>query len=284
MIAPEDETLLRDAARGFLATHAPVEAFRRLRDAGGGWDPGLWREMVGQGWAGVLVPEGHGGTDMGHAAAGILAEEMGRTLAASPWLATAVIAATALRAANGAAGGAVADRLAAIADGSLTYALAVDEGPHHAPEAVETRAERAGNGFRITGRKGFVADGSTADRLLVLARTGEGLTLFDLDADRPGIERRRLDAIDARDHAEIELRDLQATGDDVLGEVDAGLEALAPAIRAGQAALAAEMTGIAGAAFAMTTGYLRERRQFGRPSARSRRCSTAPQSSGARSR
>ena len=256
----EDEAILRDAARGFLAHAAPVDAFRRLRDEGGSWDPGLWREMAGMGWAGVLVPEAQGGADMGHRAAGVLAEEMGRTLAASPWLATAVMAACALRAAGGSA-----DRLAAIAEGSTTYALAVDEGPHHAPEATETRAERAGNGFRITGVKGFVADGSTADRLLLLARTDEGLTLFDLDASRPGIERRRLDAIDARDHAGIELREVEATGEDVVGEVDGGLAALAPAIRAGQAALAAEMTGIAGAAFGMTTAYLKERRQFGRP-------------------
>ena len=260
MIAPEDEALLRDAARGFLATHAPVDALRRLRDEGGTWDRALWREMAAMGWAGVLVPEAQGGTDMGHRAAGVLAEEMGRTLAASPWLATAVMAATALRAADGAA----EERLAAIADGSLTYALAIDEGPRHDPDACATRAERAGNGFRIEGRKGFVADGSAADRLLVLARTDGGLTLFDLDADRPGVERRRLDAIDARDHAEIALDGVEATGDDVVGEVDAGLLALAPAIRAGQAALAAEMTGIAGAAFAMTTGYLKERRQFGR--------------------
>jgi acyl-CoA dehydrogenase len=258
-LSAEDEAMLRDAARGFLAQSAPVEAFRRLRDEGIPWDRGLWREMAAMGWAGVLVPEARGGAWMGHRAAGVLAEEMGRTLAASPWLASAVIAATALGA------GGRPERLGEIASGALTYGIAVDEGPHHDPEACATRAERAGNGFRVTGRKGFAADGSTADRLLVLARAEEGLTLLDLDAGRAGIERRRLDAIDARDHAEITLRDVEATGEDVVGEVGRGLDALAHGLRAGQAALAAEMTGIAGAAFGMTVGYLKERRQFGRP-------------------
>ncbi len=261
-----DETMLRDAVRGFLDDAAPVAAFRRLRDAGGGWDAGLWREMAALGWAGVLVPEVRGGADMGHRAAGILAEEMGRTLAAAPFVSSAVIAATALRAAGDTAG-----RLASIAAGELTYALAVDEGPKHAPSAVALEAARAGNAYRLTGTKTFVADGASADRLLVLARTGgspgeeAGLTLFDVEAGRSGIVREPRRTIDARDAAEIRFDGMEATGDDVVGELDGGLAALAPALDAGRAALAAELTGLASGAFAMTTDYLKERRQFDRP-------------------
>ncbi len=266
LLPDHDEVMLRDAARGFLDDAAPLAAFRRLRDAGGGWDRALWSEMARMGWAGVLVPDDAGGADMGHRAAGILAEEMGRTLAASPFLSSAVIAATALRAAGDPGG-----RLAAIAEGTLTYALAVDEGAKHDPLATSAEAARAGNGFRLTGAKAFVADGTSADRLLILARTagapGEsaGLTLFDLPAGRAGLHVARREAIDARDAADITLDRVEATGDDVVGEPDDGLAALTPALDAGRAALAAELTGLAAGAFAMTAGYLKERRQFDRP-------------------
>ncbi|WP_204318698.1 acyl-CoA dehydrogenase family protein [Pseudooceanicola aestuarii] len=263
LLLTEDETMLRDAARGFLDEASPVSALRANRDAGRPHDPGLWREMAQMGWTGVLVPEAQGGSDMGHRAAGILSGEMGQTLAAAPFISTAVIAATALRQAAG-------DRLADIAGGAVTYALAVDEGPKHAPARSTMKAERAGNGFRLSGRKCFVADGGSADRLLVLARTagtpGEdaGLTLFDIDAARAGLERHRRDTVDSRDHADIDFDGVQATGEDVVGEVDGGLSALARALDAGRAALSAELAGLSAGAFAMTTGYLKERKQFGR--------------------
>ena len=258
-----EETLLRDAARGFLDQHAPVSVLRANRDAGRDHDPALWAEMARMGWAGVLVPEANGGADMGHRAAGILAEEMGRTLVASPYLSTAVIAATALRAT-------APDRLSAIAGGTATYALAIDESAKHRPAATALTARPYGNAFRLSGTKRFVADGGTASRILVLARTSgnrgdsEGLTLFDIDAARAGLGRDPVSSIDARDFATLDFVDVAATGDDVVGEVGNGLAALAPGLRAGQTALAAELSGLAAGIAATTLGYLRERRQFGR--------------------
>lgn len=262
LVRSEEETMLADAARGYLDSAAPVAHLRGLRDAGRTHDPDLWAEMARMGWAGVLVPEDAGGSDMGHAAAGILAEEMGRTLVASPFLSTAVIAATALRQTADARGGAA---LQAIASGARTYALAVDEGHKHAPEATQLRADKVGNGFRLTGSKRFVVDGGFADRLLVLARTENGLTLFDLPADRAGIDRQTTAMIDSRDSARVDFTDVEATGEDVLGTVDDAMQVLKPALEAGQAALAAEMSGLAAGAFGMTVEYLKERKQFGQP-------------------
>lgn len=163
--------MLAEAARGFLDQAAPVTHLRRLRDTGQTHDPDLWRQMTGLGWAGILVPEAAGGADMGHAAAGVLAGELGRTLVASPFLSTAVIAATALRQ--------VSDERAtrameAIAAGRATYALAIDRSAKFDPQTTEMKSERVGNGFRLSGRKRFVVDGNAADRLLVLARSGTG--------------------------------------------------------------------------------------------------------------
>lgn len=204
---------------------------------------------------------------MGHRAAGILAEEMGRTLAASPFLSTAVVAATTLR---DVATDRARDALGRIASGDAIYALAVDEGRKHAPERSAMQAERAGNGFRLSGAKTLVADGGSANRVLVLARTSgapgeaEGLTLFDIDADRAGLVRDRLDTVDSRDHARLSFDGVEATGDDVVGDVDNGLAALQTGLRAGQAAIAAELLGVAGGAYGMTVGYLKERKQFDR--------------------
>lgn len=255
LLPDEDETILRDTAREFLKDAAPVAALRRIRDAGEAFDRGLWSEMVAMGWAGVLVPESAGGAAMGHASAGILAEEMGRCLAPVPFLSNAVIAATALAGRT--------ESLGRIAAGEALYALALDEGPKFNPAAVSMTAAERGNGYRLDGRKCFVAEGSAADRLLVLANAGAGPTLFDIDASRAGITRNRHATIDSRDHAKILFEGVEATGADVVGDPGQGMAVLAPALRAGQGALAAELTGLAAGAFAMTTGYLKERKQFG---------------------
>ena len=254
--------MLADAARGFLDAAAPPSHLRGLRDAGATHDPALWAEMATMGWAGVLVPEAQGGADMGHAAAGILAREMGQTLVASPFLSTAVIAATALRQVTNAR---AQDALKRIAAGTLTYALAIDEGPKHDPAATALVAEADGNGFRLTGSKCFVVDGGFADRVLVLARSAGGLTLFDLPLGRDGITRTAKTMIDSRDAADLRFNGVNTTGDDIIGHVDDAMFVLAPALQAGQAALAAEMTGLATAALDMTVGYLKERKQFGVP-------------------
>ncbi len=260
LVKTEEETMLADAARSFLDDAAPVAHLRALRDAGATQDDALWQEMAQMGWAGVLIPEAQGGSDMGHAAAGVLAHELGKTLVTSPFLSTAVIAATALRQVSDAR---AETALAAIAAGERTYALAVDEGRKHDPEATQLDASKVGNGFRLSGTKTFVVDGANADRLLVLARTSEGLTLFDLPADREGITRTGTAMIDSRDSARIDFAEVEATGDDVLGVVGDAMTVLAPAIEAGQAALAAETSGLAAGAFGMTVDYLKERKQFG---------------------
>lgn len=260
LVFSQEETMLADMARGFLDDAAPVSAFRKMRDDGVTHDAKLWKGMAQMGWAGVLVPEDAGGSDMGFAAANVIAREMGKTLVVSPFLSSAVIAATALRQVSDAR---AMDALSRIASGDLTYALAIDEGIKHDPDATTMQARADGNGFRLSGNKTFVVDGALADRLLVLARTDEGLTLFDIPADRAGVTREKSSMIDARDAARIHFEDVQATGDDVLGQLDSAMAILKPALRAGQAALAAEMAGLAAGAFDMTVGYLKERKQFG---------------------
>ncbi|MFP5511423.1 MAG: acyl-CoA dehydrogenase family protein, partial [Alphaproteobacteria bacterium] len=90
--------MLKDAARDFLAAHAPVAQLRRLRDERDplGYCPETWRAMVELGWSGILVPEAQGGLEFGHVGMGQIMEQSGRTLTASPLFATAVIGISAL--------------------------------------------------------------------------------------------------------------------------------------------------------------------------------------------
>ncbi len=258
LVRTEDETMLANMARGFLDDAAPVSHLRAQRDAGSTHDPALWRKMVDLGWAGILIPAAAGGSDMGVSAAGVIAQEMGKSLTASPFLSTGVIAATALRTAG--------DRqraLKAIATGQTIYALALDEHAKFAPYDTQMQAKADSNGFRLTGRKTFVVDGLAADRLLVLARTANGLTLFDLAADCAGLTKTPHTMIDSRDAALVEFDKVQATSANVVGEIDQGMTVLQPALHAGQTALSAETLGLASTAMDMTVTYLKERSQFG---------------------
>ena len=271
MVLTDDENMLRDAAKGFLETSAPIAQLRRLRDEAStdGFDRDTWNAMVEMGWAGVLVSERHGGAAMGYGAAGIIAEEMGRTLTASPWLSTAVMGATAI----GEFGSTQQQDhwLPRIASGEAITAIAVDEGRSHSPECVSTAAEQSGEGFRLSGAKSFVAAGHVADVLLVSARTAgnpgdpDGITLFLVPPDAAGVTVEYRSLLDSRFSASAELVGVEVAADAVVGEVDKGWGPLQSVLDAGRAALAAEMCGSAQECLARTVDYLKTRRQFDRP-------------------
>jgi len=270
LILTEEQEMLKESAQRFLEETAPVSALRKLRDerSEDGFSRALWKEMAEMGWAGVLVDEAHGGSGFGFVGAGVLAEEMGRTLTASPFLSTSILAATALSKFAGDA--AKREYLPKIASGSVVMALAVDEGRKHGPANIALRAEKSGNGFKLAGSKTFVADGHVADKIIVAARTagapGEenGVSLFLVDAKAKGVRAERTIMVDSRNAARINFDNVAVTGDDVLGEVDNGFAALDGILSAGRAGLAAELSGSAQRAFEMTTSYLKERKQFGK--------------------
>ena len=248
-VLSEDQTLVRDSAREWTAERAPVAALRKLREAGGGFDPALWREMGELGWAGVLIPETHGGSELGVAALGLILAETGRTLTAAPLLAHS-LGASAI--AMGGSDAARTQWLPRLAGGELTAVLAVDEGPHHAPGRLQTRFE---NG-RLNGAKRFVADGMAADLLVVAAVGPDGPALFLALTDAPGLQGRPCRLADSRSWADIDLANVPA---EPLG----GPEVLEAVLDRAYALSAAEMLGTATAAFEMTLAYLKTRTQFG---------------------
>ena len=266
----EEQSLIREQAGNWVREQAPVSSFRSLRDSNlqASFLPEVWSGMVQLGWAGVLIPEEYGGSGLGYLAFGLILEETGRQLVASPLFASALAGASALLIA-----GSQAQKqaiLPGIVSGSRILTLAIDEGPRHAPQMIATEAGADAAGYRLSGSKTLVQEGMSATDFVLAARTsgkpGEtlGITLFLVPADAAGLKKTPLNTLDSRGYTRLELDGVRLAGDAVLGQVDQGfalLDALLDRVRAG---LAAEMLGTAAQAFDMTLDYLKTREQFGR--------------------
>jgi alkylation response protein AidB-like acyl-CoA dehydrogenase len=270
LVLTEEQSMLRDSARGLIGDKAPVSHLRALRDAKDptGFSRDLWRAFAEMGFSGLLVPEAFGGSALGCVEAGVVMEEIGRTLMPSPFLATAVLAASALS--RGGSAAQKSEHLPKIADGSLLAALAIDEGAKHRPRQTALQAVRSGNGFKLNGAKAFVVNGHTADLLIVAARSAgapgerDGLTLFLVDPKAKGIERERTAMVDSHNAARIVFDNVEVNADGVLGEVDQGFALLEGVLNIGRGAVASEMVGLSEEVFGRTVNYLKERKQFGK--------------------
>ena len=263
----EEQVQLQDAARGFIADAAPVSHMRGLRDANDptGFSRDLWKQFAEMGFTGILIGEDDGGLGLGHVEAGVVLEEIGRNLSPSPFLTTAVAAVEALKGTPHAA------RLfPGIVAGETVAALAIDERAKHGT-GIAMRAERAGNGFRLSGAKQFVTHGHVADVIIVAARTAgsaedrEGITLFAVDRDAAGLSAEAVRLADAGLAARLTFAGVEVDADAVIGEIDAGADPLGRLLRAGRIGAAAELLGVGGGAMDMTVNYLKERKQFGVP-------------------
>jgi alkylation response protein AidB-like acyl-CoA dehydrogenase len=261
----DEQTMLRDTARDFVAEQAPVSHMRKLRDANdaAGFSRDLWKSFAEMGFTGILIGEADGGLGLGHVDAGIVLEEIGRNLSPSPFLATAVAAVEALK------GSAQAGRwFPGILAGDTIAALAIDEGAKHR-DSVAMKAERSGNGFRLSGKKQFVTHGHVADLIIVAARTAgaaddaNGITLFAVDKSAAGLTAEAERLADSSIAARLEFDGVEVDADAVIGEVDVGRDPLDRLLRAGRTGASAELLGVGGGAMDMTVSYLKERKQFG---------------------
>ncbi len=266
----EDQAMLADTARQFMADEGNIaKQLRHFRDIDcqDGFGHALWKQFAELGFTGILVDEADGGLGMGHVEAGIVLEEIGRNLTPSPFLASAVMAGTALGAASAEL---KARYLPGLLSGESVYAVAVDEGHKHRPERIATRAERAGNGFKLNGAKAFVLHGGSADMLVVAARTSgaddddAGVTLFAVPSDAAGLSQDKVRLVDSSMATHVKLNDVMLDADAVIGEVDGGRAVLNRLLAAGRVGAAAESVGVAAGAFDMTTTYLKQRKQFGK--------------------
>ena len=268
----EEQEILQRTAREFVQGRSSFKRIRALRDEadGEGFSPELWAEMGRLGWLGIVVPEGYGGAGLGWVDLMLVLEELGRGLIPEPIVGTLLLGTTALL-----LGGSEAQKqahLPAVVAGERLLAVAYQEpASRYALHHVETRAERAGNGWTLSGRKVHVVDGQAADWFVVSARTAgdahdeSGVTLFLVPRDASGLRVERQRRVDGRGAAIVQLEGVRAETDAVLGAADQGAGLLSRVVDRATIGLCAEMLGSMSACFDMTLEYLKTRTQFGVP-------------------
>ena len=271
MILNDEQNMLKDTANSFCAENAPIAQLRKLRDedSADGFDRETWAKMAELGWTGIPFPEEHGGLAFGYKGLGVVTEQTGRTLTASPLYATVWVGGTVLNLGGSAAQKSVL--LAKVAAGELLLALALEESHRHSPYGVATVAEKTDGGYTLRGSKTFVLDGHVADHLIVVARGAgvpgdrDGISLFLVDRQADGVRVTRTKMVDSRNAANIELDGARVAADALIGEEGKGADVLDPALDIARIGIAAEMLGSTQECFERTIAYLKEREQFGVP-------------------
>lgn len=261
-----EQTQLKDSVERFLSAHyQSVEDRESARRLPGGFDPKTWQVYAELGLLGMPFSEADGGFGGGSVETMIVMEAIGRRLAPEPYLATGVLAASALRLA--ATPAQKQKLLPQLIEGTLRMALAQQE-----PQAryelanITTRAEKSGAGWALTGRKDLVINGDTASLFIVPARTSggqrdkTGISLFLVPADAMGVGVTGYSAQDGGRLADVVLH--SAPGE-MLGAEGDGFALLEQIIETGIAAIAAEAVGVMDELTARTVEYLKTRKQFG---------------------
>lgn len=244
-ILNEEQTMLRDMAQEWATNESPVGNWRKTRDAGQKVDTNAWASMGQMGWTGIVVPEEFGGTDFGWTSLGLVVEELGKTLTASPLVATSLASAAIVL------GGSQAQKdkyLPRLASGELVGTLAFDEGSRHTGSAAAATV----SGGKLSGTKAFVHEADTAGLFVVSA--ADGVYLVEKGA---GVSLSARELTDRRDHAEVTFDGAAAEkladgGDDLADKI----------LDRARILTSAEMLGMAQAVFDTTLDYLKQRVQF----------------------
>ncbi|MDX2541464.1 acyl-CoA dehydrogenase family protein [Streptomyces sp. WI04-05B] len=267
----EEQEELGRTVRAFLADTSPETEVRRLMETPEGFDRALWRRMGSElGLQGLAVPEEYGGAGCGPVEMGVVMEEMGRALLCAPFLSSAVLATTALlRCADEEARKRLLPGLAA---GELVATLALTEdSARWDASGVRLTARESNGSWLLTGHKTFVLDGAAADVVLTVARTdeengdgtGDGIGVFLVDGDAPGLTREPLPTMDpTRRQARLDYVGVPAIR---LRTHGGGWELVAEVLDRAAVALAAEQVGVASRTLDTAVEYAKVRHQFGRP-------------------
>jgi pimeloyl-CoA dehydrogenase small subunit len=266
----DEQRLLSDSVGRLMADTYGFEKRRALIREPEGFSPVLWAKYAELGLLGLPFAEEYGGFGGGAVEVMLVMEAFGRALALEPYLATVVLAGTALRLA--ASGKQQEALLPVVADGSLKLAFAHGERQaRYDLTDVTTTATRSGGDYVLEGGKSVVLHGDGAGMLVVSARTGGargeagGISLFLVDAGANGVARRGYALRDGSRAAEISLSGVKVPAGNLLGVAGEAFPVITRVVEAGIAAMCAEAVGAMEAMQAMTLDYLKTRQQFGKP-------------------
>ena len=263
----EEQEMLRDMVRGVCAEYSPMDTVRALEDDATGYPADLWKQFAEVGVCGILIPEAHGGSDQSTLDAAVVYEELGRALAPTPHFVSCVLAARTLISAGSEEQQAA--WLPKIASGEAILTPAWLEPKNgYGPKGVQMRAARDGDDYVLTGTKLHVLFGSAATRLLVLVRTGDGLTDLDLllvDPKSRGVKLTQLMSLASDTQYQVDFSDVRVPVSDRIGAEGSGWVTWNSVMHEGIILAAAQAAGGAARALEITVEYAKERKQFDKP-------------------
>jgi alkylation response protein AidB-like acyl-CoA dehydrogenase len=266
----EDQDMIRESALNFVSKESSLERVRALHEDADGYSSRHWKTIAESGWLGAVLPEEVGGIGLGYADLICIAEEFGKGLMPEPLIPFATLAGSAIL--FGGTESQQTDLLPQVAEGSLKVALGAYEASGRYNLAhVEATASKSGDGYVLSGEKFLVENASSADKILITARTSgetrdtDGISLFLVDAAAPGLSLSAVTTLDHRPRSIVTLKDVQVGADALIGSVEDALDAVEHAVDCATIALCAEMVGGMQSALEMTVGYSHERVQFGVP-------------------
>ncbi len=265
----EDQKMLRTMARDFLSAECPKSLVRELEESDLGYSPEIWKKMAGLGWQGLVIPEEYEGSGLTFFDLALLIEEMGRNVLPGPFLSTVICALAILEVGAEEQKGKFLPKVAA---GDMILSLALTEpSASWKAEHISVRAAARGESYVINGTKLFVPDAHVANYLLVVARTRksakpeEGITVFLVDAKSPGIQCEPQLTMGLDNKCEIVFENVAVPKENILGKLNQGWTIVQSTLMKAAAAKVAEMSGGCQVCLEMTTDYVKERVQYGRP-------------------
>lgn len=259
----DEQRGLVDSTRSLVATRSPVSRVRELIERDQGFDSELWRRGAELGWPALAIAEGDGGLGQRCIDLALVAIELGRGLACTPFI-PAVVAADALDGANHEQ---APKLLRAIADGSLIATWAFAEFGHSwSADVISTAARRRGDGYLLRGAKVSVQDADTAQILIVDAILDDAPARFIVPTDAPGVAIRRQRTLDvARTYCDVTFEEVPLDASALAASGAAAGHSIARTMRLNTVLTCAELVGIGQRLLAMTVAYVKDRVQFGRP-------------------
>ena len=259
-----EQDMLREAVAGVCARHCGLDVVRAMEDDPIGYSDKFWEQLAELGLLGMTLPEEHGGSGMTMLDAVVVYTELGRALAPSPHFVSSVMSGGVLTLAGSPAQ--QAEWLPKISAGEAIITTAwLEPGGGFGPQGVQLTATADGDGWRLDGVKRHVPFAKAADRLLLLARTSEGPSLFLVDPNTPGVSLTQLMTISSDTQYRVDFEGVQVGADALVGTEGDGWATWDAVMHDGIVLLAAQAVGGAQYAHAITTQYAKDRFQFDKP-------------------
>jgi alkylation response protein AidB-like acyl-CoA dehydrogenase len=269
----ETQNMIRETLSRFLSDTYDFDKRQKMIASDAGRDPAIWAALASElGILGAAFSEEHGGLGGGHLENALIMEELGKVMAIEPYLQTVVIGGGALKAVGGAQADAIIPEIIS-GNAIIAFAYAEPQGRYNLAN-LRTAAKKDGAGYILNGHKAVVYAAPWASHLLVTARTGgsgserDGISLFLIDANSPGIVRRNYPTVDGFRASEIYFENVNMPADALLGEEGASLALIEQIVDEATIAVCAEACGVTTKLHQRTLDYAQQRQQFGQPISR----------------